>query len=91
MGGYTGECGYDEETEHDVCWCNGCDCIEGQIECVGDDIRSCEDGCLWSTYSCEDVCADSGGYTGECSYDEEKEHDVCYCWGEGKKRVAVWR
>ncbi len=58
---------------------NSCDCSQGQIECSGDNIGSCEDGCNWSIYSCDDICADSGGYSGSCSYNSDKGHDVCWC------------
>ncbi len=63
------------ENENDT----GCKCSKDEIKCLGDDISQCEDGCNWTTYSCFQVCAESGGYSGECSYSEESGHDVCWC------------
>lgn len=80
-------CEYDPEFNHDICLCDyhtGCDCQDGELECVGDNIKICVDNCDWQTYSCEEVCADAGGYWGECSYDTESQHDVCWCNGAKK-------
>ncbi len=58
-----------------------CECSADDIQCSGsgEDIMSCDDGCNWTAYSCYDVCAGSGGYSGSCGYDSTSGHDVCWC------------
>ncbi|MCP4599866.1 MAG: hypothetical protein GY847_04875 [Proteobacteria bacterium] len=84
MGGYSGDCSYDTESGHDVCWCNGtsdCECTKDTYQCVGDSINICIDECNWTLYSCDEICKDMDGYSGDCSYDTESGHDVCWCGG----------
>lgn len=81
-------CGYSADLFHDVCYCDyddGCECREGDFECEGDDIRICIENCRWETYSCDFICADSGGYSGKCSYNPATEHDVCWCIGNRRR------
>jgi hypothetical protein len=75
-------CGYDFSTGEDTCFCEeSCECTDGEIECWGSDsIASCDDGCSWTFYDCDDLCVDAGydGSTG-CGTDSSAGEDTCFC------------
>lgn len=58
-----------------------CECSSDEFLCGdSDDILVCSDGCSWTSYTCDYVCAYSDmSWTGECGYDESSGHDVCWC------------
>jgi hypothetical protein len=81
---YSTGCMYDASMGEDTCYCEShaeCDCEWGQIECWdADSIASCDDGCWWSVYDCDELCTDSGwDYSTGCAYDWEAGEDTCFC------------
>jgi len=77
-------CGWDSSSGEDTCFCEMnpmCDCTSGDLECWDStSIASCDDGCYWSVYDCDDVCIDSGWSTSTgCGWDSSSGDDACFC------------
>jgi len=77
-------CGYDGASGDDACFCESdaaCDCSHGEMACWDDwSIGSCDDGCWWAVYDCEELCMGSGwDYTTGCAYDVGAGEDACFC------------
>ncbi len=77
---YSGDCSWDSNSGHDVCWCQYDECSDPDWECSGNQITVCNDGQLETT-PCSEVCKslDMKSACGACSYDSESGHDVCWC------------
>jgi hypothetical protein len=89
---YTGEPGYSEcllDGTWGDCIIGDCECTQNTFQCDGDAILGCDDGCNWSAFQCADICVDDGGFSGDCSYSEGKEHDVCWCNGESECKCSL--
>lgn len=63
-------------------------CTENDTSCSGDSIYICISG-SWQIYSCEELCLNGNGYTGDCSMDYEKNHDVCWCNTDPEEDSAI--
>src|SRR5262249_17924550 len=61
-----------------------CACSSGQFTCSGSSLKTCDDGCHFTTNDCDSACR-AGGYDGatRCGYAGDLGHDACLCYHGG--------
>jgi len=82
--GRSAGCGYDSSSGGYACLCTDdteCDCIAEEATCWDfDTLLTCDDGCFWSAYDCDDLCRASGWDTSTgCAHDFAAGEDTCFC------------